>query len=276
MSASARAVRAEIARYIVGGNGPVGKPTVVDDITEQLAYRIAAGRYRPGELLPSVRQVAAEFGASTPTANSALGRLAALGFAEPRRGLGYIARDIRLYGGVDTWRFLFRFAKQIPEQAIRLFADVIDIDHMLCMQAIRAFAADPRRYDMTRVGHALDQFELLINDGRSTQPELLSAELHLLRCTFAAVGNPGYLSLFNTMGEVLVTIPEAAAAFYGPLEPAGHLFFGRQIQRLRELESNAELPDVELIDTLMRTYHDQVVETFRELITKGESEAAAG
>ncbi|WP_433662216.1 FadR/GntR family transcriptional regulator [Nocardia sp. CA-128927] len=247
-------------------NPGVATPTVVDDITEQLAYRIAAGSYQPGELLPSVRQVAAEFGVSTPTANSALGRLAALGFVEARRGLGYLVRDIQLYGGIDTWRFMFRFAHRVPDRAAKIFADIIDVDHMLVMEAIRAVAREPRRYDMSRAVHALDRLELLVGDDKSGLTDIMAAELHMLRCMFAALGKPGYLSLFNTVGQMLISIPEAGQAFYDPVEPAGHVVLCRNLLEIWAAKTDIDLPEIGMIETLVREYHDQVVQTFSELI----------
>ncbi|MFE3190785.1 FadR/GntR family transcriptional regulator [Nocardia sp. NPDC059240] len=248
-------------------NRAVSKPTVVDAITEQLAYRIAAGIYQPGELLPSVRQLATEFGASTPSANSALGRLAALGFADVRRGLGYTVRDIQVFAGIDTWRYLFRFAHQVPDQAARLFSDIIDIDHMLIMEALRTFAADPSRYDLTQAIQATDRMELLIADKNSSLNDIMAAELHMLRCALAALGKPGVLSLFNTVGEILVSIPEAAQAFYEPLEPAGHVLIGRKLEEIRDMSTDFEAPDLSVVELVMREYHNQVITTFRDLIT---------
>ncbi|MBL1075385.1 winged helix-turn-helix transcriptional regulator [Nocardia sp. 2] len=246
----------------------MSKPTVVDAITEELAYRVAAGVYPPGALLPSVRQLAVEFSASTPTANSALGRLAALGFAEARRGLGYVVRDIRMYGGIDTWRYLLRFAHRVPDQAAKLFADIIDVDHLLVMDAVRTFVDAPERYDITPIIHAADRMELLVSDSNSALTDIMAAELHLLRCAFAALGKPGVLSLFNTIGEVLVTVPEAAQAFYEPLEPAGHVLLARKFQEIRELDTDVGLPDLSVVELLMREYHNQVIAAFRDLITK--------
>lgn len=243
-----------------------GKPTIVDTLTDHIAFRIAAGTYPPGTLLPSVRQVAAEFGASTPSVNSAMGRLAALGFVEPRRGLGYVVRDISLYGGIDTWRYVLRFAHRLPDRVAKLFADVIDLDHILVMQAIRTIAADPRRYDLSPATRAVDRLELLTTDEHATLPDIMRAELDVLRCLFAAIGQLALLSLFNTVGEMLISIPEAGAAFYGPVEPAGHVLVCRKLGELAEAAGSAAPEDLDLVDSLIRTYHDQVVETFHELV----------
>ncbi|WP_069159830.1 GntR family transcriptional regulator [Nocardia altamirensis] len=253
----------------------MAQPTVVDDITEQLAYRIAAGVYQPGDMLPSVRQVATEFNTSTPTANSALGRLAALGFVEARRGLGYLVRDLNLYGGIDTWRFMFRFAHRVPDRAVKLFTDLIDIEHQLITQAMRVFAADPRRYDFSRAFHAADRFELLATNEKADRTDLMAAELHVLRSIFAALGKPGFLSLFNTAGEIFIATPEASQAFYEPLPPEGHLVLYRKLQEMALSEGPLEILDLGLIELLIRDYHDQVVQTFTELIAAKATTAAA-
>ncbi|WP_406231305.1 GntR family transcriptional regulator [Nocardia sp. NBC_01009] len=242
-------------------------PTIVDEITDELAYRIAAGVYPPGELLPSVRQVAAEFGISTPTANSALGRLAALGFVEARRGLGNIVRDIYLYGGIDTAHYIFRHSRQLPERAAKIFADIIDVDHLLLMQTIRTVAADPRRYDLTALARAVDRFELLVSAGRAGVSEIMEAELHVLRVGFAAVGQSAFLNLFNSVGDILIATPEAGAAFYEPLEPEGHVRVARQLLALWQSDATVEDAAIDMVDTLIRAYHDQVIEHFRQLVT---------
>ncbi|MEV6558218.1 winged helix-turn-helix domain-containing protein [Nocardia sp. NPDC051756] len=247
----------------------------MDDITEQLAYRIAAGVYQPGDLLPSVRQVATDFNTSTPTANSALGRLAALGFVETRRGLGYLVRDLNLYGGIDTWRYIFRFAHRVPDRAAKLFSDLIDIEVQLLLQAIHIFAVAPRRYDLSRAIHAADRFELLATNEKADRTDVLTAELHVLRCCFAALGKPGFLSLFNTAGEIFISTPEVSRAFYEPLDPEGHLLLMRKLQELSKTEGPIEILDIDLVELMIREYHNQVVQTFAELVGAKPTATAA-
>lgn len=61
-------------------------------IAAHLRGRIEAGVVRPGARLPSVRQLAEAWGVSRFTAVEAYDRLAAAGWAEPRRGAGFFAR----------------------------------------------------------------------------------------------------------------------------------------------------------------------------------------
>ncbi|WP_067699526.1 FadR/GntR family transcriptional regulator [Nocardia jejuensis] len=247
-------------------------PTVVDEVTDTLAYRIAAGVYPPGELMPSVRRLAAEFGISTPTINSALGRLATVGFVEARRGLGNVVRDIYLYGGVDTARYIFRFARQLPERSAKIFGDIIDVDHLLLLQAVRTVSKNPRGYDHAPLARAIERFELLVATGDAGVPDIMRAELHVLRVGLAAVGQTVYLSLFNSIGELLIDTPEAGRAFYQPLEPAGHVVVARKMLELWQSGEPADDADLDAVDNLIRVYHDQVTESFREIVT---AEAAA-
>lgn len=245
----------------------MAQPTVVEQITENLAYRIAAGLHPPGALLPSVRQLASELGASTASVNSALGRLASLGFADSRRGLGYVVRDIRLYGRIDTLRYVFRFARKVPDLSTRLFADMINIDHLLVVDALRTFVGAPQSYDSTLVLSAIDQMELLVNNSPASRTEIMTAELHVLRCVFASLEKPAALSIFNSVGEVLITVPEAAQAFYSPADPAAHLVFMRAVQAAKDIEMDMSLLDLPAVELGLREYHDSVIAAFKEHIS---------
>jgi GntR family transcriptional regulator len=58
-------------------------------IMDSIVAAIMDGIYPEGELIPSVRQLAAEFGVSTLTAAKVLQELARDGLIEKRRGIGF-------------------------------------------------------------------------------------------------------------------------------------------------------------------------------------------
>lgn len=60
-----------------------------EQLVEQLRYQIAAGRYKPGEVLPSTRVLAEQLGISFHTVRKAYQRLAEEGVLEVGRG-GYV------------------------------------------------------------------------------------------------------------------------------------------------------------------------------------------
>jgi len=70
--------------------------TRVDGLVEQLAGQLAAGAYKTGERLPSVRQAAQEQGVSKNTMAEAYDRLVAQGLLEARPGSGYYVSRLEL------------------------------------------------------------------------------------------------------------------------------------------------------------------------------------
>ena len=63
--------------------------SVGEQLVEQLRYVIGAGKYRPGERLPSTRALGDQVGVSFHTVRKAYQRLAEEGVLDVRRGGGY-------------------------------------------------------------------------------------------------------------------------------------------------------------------------------------------
>ena len=62
-------------------------------LTEQLAEQIIAGRYGPGERMPSVRELAAEAGVNPNTMQRAMAELEAMGLAQTNRTAGRVVTE---------------------------------------------------------------------------------------------------------------------------------------------------------------------------------------
>ncbi len=76
------------------------------DIAETLARRIEAGRYKPGERIPSIRQVAGEFGCNKLTVQKAFDLLRRRGVIENVVGSGSFVRfPQKIAGGGDIFDF---------------------------------------------------------------------------------------------------------------------------------------------------------------------------
>ncbi|NUP61036.1 MAG: FadR family transcriptional regulator [Nonomuraea sp.] len=73
----------------------VARPTLSDALTERMLDLIRAGGHRPGDRLPSTRELSQRFAVTTPTLREALRRLEATGAIELRHGSGiYVGADI--------------------------------------------------------------------------------------------------------------------------------------------------------------------------------------
>jgi DNA-binding FadR family transcriptional regulator len=82
----------------------IERRTLADQIAERLRADILAGRRLPGDALPSQRQLAAEFGASTHIVREALRTLQAAGLIEARHGAGvFVAPALAKGAPLDGW-----------------------------------------------------------------------------------------------------------------------------------------------------------------------------
>jgi DNA-binding FadR family transcriptional regulator len=71
---------------IPGDKGPIAKRTVKDQISDKLAYMIHSGLLRPGDELPSERELAATLSVSRETVRAAIGVLQARQMIEVNQG----------------------------------------------------------------------------------------------------------------------------------------------------------------------------------------------
>lgn len=76
----------QLVDRIPGDRGPIAKRTVKDQISDKLAYMIHTGLLRPGDELPSERELATTLGVSRETVRAATGVLQARKMIEVSQG----------------------------------------------------------------------------------------------------------------------------------------------------------------------------------------------
>ena len=73
--------------------GPVARESLVDRLADQIRSSITAGTYSLGDRLPTIMDMARQFGVGHPTVREALKKLEATGIVEIRHGSGvYVTR----------------------------------------------------------------------------------------------------------------------------------------------------------------------------------------
>lgn len=113
-----------------------GTPTWNDDapiyrqIVDTLIGRILEGAYPEGELLPSVRQLATDFGVSPLTAAKVFQELAREDLTEKRRGIGFEVRKGVRKALLQRERRKF-LEQEWPELKARLQRLDIDIEDLM-------------------------------------------------------------------------------------------------------------------------------------------------
>lgn len=163
----------------------VARPSLSDALTERVLELIRSGGLRPGDRLPSARELSERFAVTTPTLREALRRLEATGAVQMRHGSG-------IYVGADLERVVIPNPNVRPlqgDQLLQLLDARLLIEPPLAAMAARR--AEPG--DLERLRAGLDQA------GRHLEgedAELDAANMSFHRATAHASGNA-------VLGEVI-------------------------------------------------------------------------
>jgi GntR family transcriptional regulator, transcriptional repressor for pyruvate dehydrogenase complex len=146
----------------------VARPSLSDALTERVLELIRAGGLRPGDRLPSARELSERFAVTTPTLREALRRLEATGAVQMRHGSG-------IYVGADLERMVIPNPNIRPLQGDQLL-QLLDARLLIepPLAALAARRAEPA--DLDRLRTVLDQA------GRHLEGE--DAELDAANMTF--------------------------------------------------------------------------------------------
>lgn len=200
---------------------------LVDELADEIALQIALGRFPPGGSLPSIRRMAEQYGVQPSRVQQALGRLSVAGFVEPRHGVGVVVRDIRMDGGIETWRYLFRFSRRLPDLTVANVQEILETLRLFYGAALERMAADPAAIDPAPLRRAVDRLELLTQAAPVQAADVHRAVVHILRTVQASLGGRITVSVLNSMGGMLGDVPEVLEALYS--DPAEHVWFWGQV-----------------------------------------------
>ncbi|OLT27340.1 GntR family transcriptional regulator [Actinomadura sp. CNU-125] len=195
----------------------------LDAVADDLALQIATGRLRAGDTLPSIRRLAGRYELTPSSIQQVIGRLRMAGFVEPRHGVGVVVRDIRLYGGIQTWQYLFRFSSKLPELTVRNVQEILETLQLFYQAALVKLVSETASADPAPARRAFAQLELLAEGDAVRASDVHRGVLGVLRAVLAGLGGGVTLGLLNSMGDVLAEVPEVLEALYG--DAAEHVWF---------------------------------------------------
>ncbi|WP_028475858.1 GntR family transcriptional regulator [Nocardia sp. CNY236] len=239
--------------------------TVVADVADELARRVAADEYQPGDLMPSVRQVAEEFDMNRATAQLTLGRLESYGFVEARRGRGFTIRDVREAGGVDVYRQLFRFSMSMPETAIDMFRDIVAVERTLVLEALLLYSSSASDIDIAELKADIDELETAARQDVPDLHRILSVEVMLVRRLLTTLGLPLQRAILNSIGEMVLEVPQAVEAFFAGA-PDLHALVWRALAAVWVSGCGPSDAQLALFEDMFDVYHEKVVARFVELV----------
>ncbi|MGW4356138.1 GntR family transcriptional regulator [Nocardia sp. NPDC004582] len=241
----------------------MGDRTVVADVADELARRVATGEYAPGDLMPSVRQVAEEFEMNRATAQLVLGRLESYGFVDAHRGRGFSVRDVRRTGGVDVYRRLFRLSLPAPEVASEMFGGIVAAERAIVLDALLDYTAADRGIDPAELTARVDALETEARGPEPDRARLLELELGLVRAILTDLGHTMQRAVLNSVGEMLFEVPEAIDAYFA-VSADLHVLVWRALLAVWETEGGPSPAQLALFEDLFAMYHEKVLARFDE------------
>ena len=120
---------------------------LADTLVTEIEKQILDGALRPGDRIPSERQLAEDFGVSRPSIREAIQKLVAKGLLVTRHGGGTTVTDKLDAPFVDPWQDM---VKDHP----MLHRDVLEVREMLESQAAELAAQRATDIDMVRLDQA--------------------------------------------------------------------------------------------------------------------------
>jgi GntR family transcriptional repressor for pyruvate dehydrogenase complex len=167
------------------------RPTLADALTERMLELIRTGGHRPGDRLPSTRELSQRFAVTTPTLREALRRLEATGAIELRHGSG-------IYVGAAIERIVLpnpNMRAMRAAQLVELLGARIVIEPPLAAMAARRARPD----DLAALERVLDEAATHL---RGEDAELHEANMTFHRATARLAGN----SVLNEVVDSLLTV----------------------------------------------------------------------
>jgi GntR family transcriptional regulator, transcriptional repressor for pyruvate dehydrogenase complex len=221
---------------------PVGKrKTTSQFVLGQIISLLGEGKLRPGDRLPTERDLATLLGVGRPSLREALSALALLGIIEQKQGRGTFLVDRIDRLPVEPYLYQLMLAKE------RIFDDLIEVRELL-EPAIAALAAERgTEADLDEIRRSLELFELEVERGADLDSEAVAgADFH--QTLAQATGNQTLARLIESLRDLL----SATGHVLGEYER------GASLEAYRALAKAVLNRDAGLAESLMRKHLDDV------------------
>ncbi|MCD8350632.1 MAG: FadR family transcriptional regulator [Planctomycetaceae bacterium] len=171
----------------------IEKQAVGDRVFEAIHQEIMDGAYKPGEKLPSERELSEELGVSKSSIKVAMQRLVALGLVEMRRGEGNFIREFSTNPYMEQVREFL-----VGEEDV---AKITEYRFYMEMAIVRLAMKRAKPAHFARMKTILKQMEAAARDGDLVLHGRLDYDFHLELCR--ATGNDIFVKSYELIGHTL-------------------------------------------------------------------------
>ena len=182
-----------------GALRPVRRRNISHKIADRLAEQIRQGRRRPGERLPSERDLSEAFEVSRSSVREAIKTLESRGLVEGRQGEGTFVRR----PGLETLVQLPAVPVSVTEhEVLHLF----EVREMLEPAVARTAVEQASAADLAALRRMMQHQERLVESGRYASDDDTRFHLRLVRIT----GNPVLIRLLEGVMDMLAVVRDPA------------------------------------------------------------------
>ncbi|MBI5488628.1 MAG: FadR family transcriptional regulator [Deltaproteobacteria bacterium] len=179
---------------------PVRRASVSRQVTEQIRRRIFQGTLRPGDRIPSERELSGQVGSNRNTVREAIRTLEELNLVHVRQGNGMVVRDFRREGELTLLPFFLAEGADAME-AMRALGDILRLRRLVLAEAAALAAERAAPEDVARLRAAADA-------AGATGTEAWRDDLSLFQALVAASRSLVAIWIFNTFARAFTGVME--------------------------------------------------------------------
>ena len=150
-----------------------------------------------------------EFGVTAPTIQRVVARLEGRGLVQALHGSGVIVRDPRRHAGLDVLPLWFEAHASEPAAGAKMLGDVLAIRRGMAAQLI------PLHREAILAAAPMLAGHLAAQKAASSLWPRAEADLAATRAVLEVCGNAAAVAIFNTVEQLVRTVPHVAEALYG-------------------------------------------------------------
>ncbi len=184
-----------------------GRPYLRQDAADELRRYVLAAGLRPGDRLPSERELGQRLGLSRTSVREAMRFLEHEGLVEVRQGRPAVVRPFDLAAALQP--VLVRLTAER-----HLLRDLLAVRAPLEVLAAREAAGRRRAADLAELRRCLEAMRAHLDGGEDT----LEEDVLFHRILYRAAGNAVLLAFSRAVQDLLTSVREAARQVAAPLE----------------------------------------------------------
>jgi len=221
----------------------IERKKVVTSIVEQIAKEIASGILKPGERLPSIKELARRFKVSSSSIREALQQLEAVGLVNTQQGRGtFVNKDLPVNSLFTSLKSLIILKKPV-------FLELLQVRKVIEKEAAFLASKNADQKDIEELQKTLE----VMGEAKRVEniKEFVAQDIKFHSLIAKASKNPFFPSLLDIIHGTFVEQQEFVASLPGALEQAYkyHLKIYEAIKSKKHKESQrqmlAHLKDIE-------------------------------